>query len=270
VSVTRGDSVAVVVLKAAVGTQAASQRIDRQIKNTPVAITKKESLLARDVVIDSRHDLIVISSGSRRGCEIVVDTACVVGAWPEIQKLYGCSVNPVGRKNIICEWRRGGSATGTRALGVYDPSARVVDLVDHHRPTAGVHASIVADARGKTGFADFRKIANSFLHVGNSSSERFASPQPEAFSAQKPKRLVSTSKARNAQRPAGIGSELVLYPRGPGPTDRIQKEIVRVEDLVTEIFVRFSVQRTCTRLRAEIGDAWKTYPIRVPDYWFEP
>ena len=182
-SVTRGDSVAAIVLKAAVRAQAASQRIDRQIKNTPIAVTEKESLLARDVVIDSRHDLIVISSGSRRGCEIVVDSAGVVGFGPEIQKLRGCSVNPVGRKNIICEWCRSGSATGTRALGVYDPSARVVDLVDHHRLAAGIHASIVADARGKTGFADFGKIASSFLYVRNSGSEWFASPQPEAFSA---------------------------------------------------------------------------------------
>ena len=82
---------------------------------------------------------------------------------------------------------------------------------------------------------------------------------------------VSTSEARNVQRPSGIASELVLYPRRSGLPDRIQKEIVRVEDLVTEIFVRFSVQRTCTRLRAQIGEpSGKTYPIRVPDCWFEP
>ena len=134
-------------------------------------------------MIDSRHDLIVVSSGRRRGREIVVDSAWVVGAGPEIQKLCGRSVNPVGRKNVICEWCRSSSAAGTRALRVHDSSARVVDLVDHHRFAACIHTSIVTDAGGETGLADFRKIAGSFLRVRNGGGEWFASPQPEAFSA---------------------------------------------------------------------------------------
>ncbi len=146
---------------------------------------------------------------------------------------------------------------------IHDPSAGVVNLIDHNRLAVRAHASIVADTCRETRLAYFREITGGFFRVGNRGCEWLARAQSKTFRAEKPKRLVPSFKVRNIQRPAGICPELVLHPGRPRSANSVQKEIVRIKDLVAEIFVRFPVNGTCPRLRAEIGDATgKLSPLR--------
>jgi len=148
---------------------------------------------------------------------------------------------------------RGRGAPWTRPLCVYTSSTRVINLINHHWFAACVHTSIVADTRRETRFADRRENAGSFVCVRNRGSEWLARPQPEALPARKPERLISSAKVRNVQRSAGIRSKLVLHPGRPWPVNRIQKEIIRVENFVAEILVRLAVDGACTSFGAEIG-----------------
>ncbi len=102
---------------------------------------------------------------------------------------------------------------------IHDPSAGVVNLIDHNRLAVRAHASIVADTCRETRLAYFREITGGFFRVGNRGCEWLARAH--------------------------------------------QKEIVRIKDLVADIFVRFPVNGTCPRLRAEIGHATgKLSPFR--------
>ena len=71
VSVPGGQGAAVVALRAAVGTQTASQRIDGQVQNVPVAEPEKKPLPVFDVVIHAPNHLVLISTRAGYRGEII-------------------------------------------------------------------------------------------------------------------------------------------------------------------------------------------------------
>ena len=74
-------------------------------------------------------------------------------------------------------------------------------------------SSIVANSRGEPRLADLRKVTGSFLGIRYRRGERFAGSQAKAFRAYKPKCLVPSGKTGNVWGAAGVGAELILYPR---------------------------------------------------------
>jgi len=220
-------------------------------------------LLICDVVVDSRYHLVVVSPCRCGSREIIVHNAGIIRTGPQIQKFHGRCVDSIRGENIVREWRRSGGALGARALRIHDPSARIIDLINHNGLAAGVHAPIVTNSSRKAGFAYLREVASPFLRIGNSGSEWLACTQPEALSAQKPERPVSSTATRKVKGTAGIAAELILYPGRSRPTDRIQEKIVRVENLVAKIFVGFAVDSTCACLGTQVGNASrKSAPFR--------
>ena len=214
-------------------------------------------------MVEARDHLVVVTTG-RAGCsEIVGHRACVGRRGPQVQQFRGSAIDPVRRNDVVQEWRGSGGAPRASPFRVHDSSTRVVNLVDHNRLAACVHASIVANTRREPRLAYFRKITRSFHRVGNRGCEWLARPQPEAFRAEEPKRFVSPTKVRNVQGPAGICSELVLHPLGSRLLAGTQKEIVGIEDLVAKVFIRFAVDGACAGFGAEIGySTGKLAPLR--------
>jgi len=64
--------------------------------------------------------------------------------------------------------------------------------------------------------------------------------------------------------PPTFAPKLVLHPGRPWPVNRIQKEIIRVENFVAEILVRLAVDGACTSFSAEIVTPPENLPHSGP------
>src|SRR5712692_785232 len=71
VSIPGGHGAAVVVLGAAVGTQAAFQWIDGQVQNVPVGKTQKKPLPGFDVVVHAPNYLVLVATRAGDRSEII-------------------------------------------------------------------------------------------------------------------------------------------------------------------------------------------------------
>ncbi len=210
----------------------------------------------------------MVSACGRRSREVVGRRGWIGGGGPQIEQFWRSEIDPVRRNDIVQERSGSGVASRASSLRVHDSSTRIVNLVDHHRLAACVHASIVANARRKPGLAYFRKISRAFVRVRNCSGEWRSCSQTKPFGAEKPECFISPAEMRNVQRTAGVCSELILYPRRSRLPGGIQKKIVGIEDFVAEIFVRFSVNGACAGLGAEVGHAaGELSPFRRQDCW---
>src|SRR5260370_4040652 len=77
-----------------------------------------------------------------------------------------------------------------------------------------------------------------FLRRGNRGGKCRTRTQTKAFRTKEPEGLVAAVvSVRNHQRAARIGAKLVLRKRRPLLLGFIQKEIIRVEDFVAQVFV---------------------------------
>src|SRR6266403_2613827 len=152
--------------------------------------THKQSLFARNVVVDARNKLVLVSACGSNSREVVGACACVVRCRPETHQLRGSGVKPGRRNDVVYEWDRSGSAPRARPLSIHEPSAGVINLVDYNRLAVRTRASIVADTRRETRLTYFREIAGGFFRVGNRGCEGLARAQPKTFPAKKPKRLA--------------------------------------------------------------------------------
>jgi hypothetical protein len=263
VGVTGSKRVAVVVLRAAVCAQPCSQWIDGQIHDVPIVESQKQSLLVGEVVVDTRHNLVVVASCGSGGGEIVCARVWIVGRRPKIQQFFRGEVQPACGNDVVQKWSGRCRASGTSALRVYKPSARIINLIDHHGLAVCSDSSVIADPVRETGFTQRRKIAGSFACVGHCSSERLLSSQAESFQADEPECLVDSARVRNIQRAAGISAELILNPRRLRSSNSIQEKIVGIKDLVSQIFVDLAVHRTGSSFGAEVCySARKLSPLR--------
>ena len=68
---------------------------------------------------------------------------------------------------------------------------------------------------------------------------------------------------RNDQRPTRVGAELILREGRPLLPGLVQEEIVCIQHLVAQVFIRLPVQPVAARFRAQVDDAArKLTPIR--------
>src|ERR1700716_52223 len=92
----------------------------------------KESLPIRDVLVNSRHDLVLVAArpgnrvevvdGARRG-----HNSGAVGQGPKIKKRSGRGIDAIGWNDIAGEWCRRGVASRASPLSVHVAAARIHD-----------------------------------------------------------------------------------------------------------------------------------------------
>src|SRR5882724_3134416 len=149
-SIPSGNGAAVVVLSAAVGTQAASQRIDGQVQYVPIAETDKKPLAIFDVMVHAPDHLVLVSTGAGDRSEIVGERSGVVGRRPQTQKFRRGGIDPVRRNDVARKCSGSGRATRASSLGVHAASTRVINLIDYNGVAVGVLLAIITDTTRET------------------------------------------------------------------------------------------------------------------------
>src|SRR4029077_14401143 len=147
------------------------------------------------------------------------------------------------------ELHRHSSASGAGALRINRTWARVRDRSVNHR-----------------------KIPGSFVGGWDRRREGLTGSQAEPFPACEPEGPVTAIVMWKAERAARVQSELILHPRWTWFSCSVQKQIIRVEDTIAEIFIHLTMKIVGRPFRTQIRHATsKSAPLgpKIASLYFE-
>ncbi len=219
-----------IVLSATVLAQTGTEGIRRQVQKTKIAETTKQTRGGINVLVDTGHELVVIATRAAGGRE-VVRAIDVEASWSDRRIVLvpqsRCGFAPLGLRNLVVGI---GRATAVRSYGV-----RIVDC----NPLRQQRREVTLPEGCRW----------------NCSRYDATSAETELLPTHEEERFVFD------HRPANVKSVIVLNPwrrsvaLARGQLALLIEVLVRIEDLITQIFVSFAVPVVGAGFRTEIQDA---------------
>src|ERR1035438_2137879 len=112
--------------------------------------------------------------------------------------------------------------------------------------------------------AEIRKVAASLRYRWHRGVERSASPKPETFIAEKNESLVFENRSANSGAKLVLRKGHWLIRFAGGGFGLVVKELVGIQNFISQVFIAFAMPGVGSRLGAHVDDATrKLSPLRT-------